>query len=528
VSLLFWNNPEFVRHRRAELRTTRAVTVAAIVLVICVLIWLGCWVSRAGEMAALHRQAEQFGQPSAARLAEMHRENMAKVWTLFFGAMLFAQLAILTFWSLLCCAQSISGERERKTWDFQRATRLSPQELLVGKLLGEPVLAYFIVLCCLPITVLAALLGHTAWHHVVSGYLLIVLSAIFIGLAGLWVSSLFESRSRGVGLIATFALYLLCGFAGKVSESSHFPGFAGFSPLTGLAAMLDTEAQAQGYAATIFGSPVSWVEMSTLLYVAFGGWFVLMLLRILKKDFDQIRPLSRWQSVGCAAFLNFTFYALFGVGSDYAMSAHKLATLMVSINGIILFAMGLATITSYERLKVWWRNRSHKRWSLFAEDSPPWPWLVLSGTVGYLLLVWGLIAWKSVLGFNRDTLAAGLVQFLAVSIYVTRDVLFIQWCRLTHMRAPVLKGLLYVSLYYIAAMILSGVFGVHSETTRSTVLALLTPAGVLESDVVGYHYPAAVFAGMAIQLAVIFLLLIAIAAKARHSAALSAATSSAD
>jgi hypothetical protein len=526
VSLLFWNNPEFVRHRRAELRTTRAFTFAAIVLVICVLIWLGCWITRADDLAAYHRQAAQFGQPSAASLAQMHRENMAKVWALFFGAMMFAQLAILTFWSLLCCAQSVSGERERKTWDFQRATSLNPQELLVGKVLGEPVLAYFIVLCCLPITLLAALLGRVAGRSVVSGYLLIVLSALFIGLAGLWVSSLFESRSRGVGLIGTFALYLLFGFAGKISESSHFPGFAGFSPLTGLEAMLDNKAQGSGV--TIFGSPVSWIWMSTLLYVAFGSWFVLMLLRILKRDFDQIRPLSRWQSVGCAAFLNFVFYALFSPASDYSMSGRKLATLMVSFNGIILFAMGLATITSYERLKVWWRTRSQTRWSLFAEDGPPWPWLVLSSTVGYLLLVWGLLTWKNVLGFDRDTLAAGLVQFLAVLIYVTRDVLFIQWSRLTHMRAPVVKGFLYVSLYYVAAIILASVFGVRSETTRSTVLALLTPAGVLENDVLGYRYSAAVFAGMAIQLAIIFFLLIAIAAKARHSAALSAATSSAD
>jgi hypothetical protein len=527
VSLLFWNNPEFVRHRRAELRTTRAFTFAAIVLVICVLIWLGCWIARADEMAAFHRQAAQFGQPSAAKLAQMHRESMGRVWALFFGALLFGQLAILTFWSLLCCAQSISGERERKTWDFQRATRLNPGELLVGKLLGEPVLAYFIVLCCLPITLLAALLGHVTWRSVVSGYLLILLSALFIGLAGLWVSSLFESRSRGVGLIGTFGLYLLFGFAGKISENSHFPGFAAFSPLTGLAPILDNDGR--GYVAAIFGSPVSWLLMSTLLYVAFGGWLVLMLLRTLKKDFDQIRPLSRWQSVGCAAFLNFTFYALFSPGwRDNSMSARQFATLMVFVNGIILFAMGLVTTTSYERLKVWWRTRSQKGLSLFAEDGPPWPWLVLSGTAGYLLLVWGLIAWKNVLGFDRETLEAGFVQFLAVSTYVTRDVLFIQWSRLTHMRAPVLKGFLYVSLYYIAAVILSAVFGVRSKAAGSTVLALLTPAGVLESDVTGFHYPAAVFIGMAIQLAIIVLLLTAIAAKARHSAALSVATSTAD
>src|SRR5258708_16792943 len=106
----------------------------------------------------------------------MDRQSPIIVWFNFYRILMYAQLGILTFWSLLCCAQSISGERERKTWDFQRATRLSPQELLVGKLLGEPVLAYFIVLCCLPITVLAALLVHTAWHHVGSGDLLIVLS----------------------------------------------------------------------------------------------------------------------------------------------------------------------------------------------------------------------------------------------------------------------------------------------------------------------------------------------------------------
>jgi hypothetical protein len=526
VSLLFWNNPEFVRHRRGELRTTRAITVAAIVLVICLLIWLGCWLARASEMAAFHRQSEQFGNPTAARLAQMDRESAAKVWAAFYSALAYTQLAILTFWCLLCCAQSVSGERERKTWDFQRATRLNPHELLIGKLLGEPVLAYFIVLCCLPVTLLAAVLGHEAWLNVVSGYLLILSGALFIGLAGLWMSSLFESRSRGVGLIGTFGLYLLIGFSGKIAEHSHFPGFAAFSPLTGLAPMLEHEPQE--YAATLFGSPVSWLLMSMLLYVTFGGWFVLMLLRTIKKDFDQIRPLSRWQSIACAAFLNYAFYALFSPGwEDYRMNAYRFTTMIVFINAIILFAMGLATITSYERLKVWWRTRGQDRWSLFSEDGLPWPWLVLSGAVGYLLLAWGLYAWRNVLGFDRETLAAGLVQFLAVSIYVTRDVLFIQLSRLTRMRAPVLKGFLYVSLYYVAAVILSAVFGIHSKTAGPTVLALLTPAGVLESEGLGFHYPAAVFIGMAIQLVIIVILLTTISAKMRHSAVVAVTASTA-
>jgi hypothetical protein len=435
-------------------------------------------------------------------------------------------LGILTFWSLLCCAQSVSGERERKTWDFQRAARLTPQELLVGKLLGEPVLVYFIAACCLPITLTAAALGHQDWQSVIAAYVLLVLATLFVGLVGLWMSSLFETRSRGVGLIGTFGLYLAFGFAGKITDGSHFPGLAAFGPITGLTAILANDGQ--GYAATIFGSPVSWLLMSALLYVAFGSWFVVMLLRVLKKDFNQIRPLSRWQSVACAAFLNFTFYALFSPGlKDDSMNARQFATLMVFINGIILFAMGLATITSYERLKVWWRTRRQGPWSLFAEDGPPWPWLVLSAVVAYLLLVWGLFTWKNALGFDRQTLEAGLVQFLVVSSYVTRDVLFIQWSRLTHMRAPVLKGFLYVSLYYIAAATLSGVFAVRSSTSGATVLALMTPVGVLENEVTGFHYSLFVFVGLAIQVGIIVILLAAISARVKHSAVLSAAATSA-
>ena len=39
----FWSNPEFVRHRRSELRPVRAITVAVVVLVLCLLLGLACW-----------------------------------------------------------------------------------------------------------------------------------------------------------------------------------------------------------------------------------------------------------------------------------------------------------------------------------------------------------------------------------------------------------------------------------------------------------------------------------------------------
>src|SRR5208282_4388347 len=471
VMTAIWKNPEFVRHLRAELRVTRALTIAVVVIVIALLIWLGCWGSRASEMAAMRRSA-YF---TAERLAEMERQGPTQVWFSFYQILMFAQLGILTLWSLFSCAQSISGERERKTWDFQRATRLSAGELLIGKLLGEPVLTYFIVLCCLPIALLAGLLGRVGPGNIAQGYLLIISGALFIGLAGLWLSNLFESRSRGLVLIGAFGLYILLAFVSQAKES-NFPGIAALSPLTGFERLFTKGPFAR---ATVFGSPVPWGIMSLLLYATFGFWLVLMLLRTLTKEYEQMRPLSRWQAVGCAAFLNFTLYALYVPRT--LTEWDPFTKFMAAVNGVILFAMGLAMLTSYERLKVWWRTRRQTRWALFAEDGPQWPWLAVSAAVGYGLLIWGLFAWKNTLGFEIGALKASLVEFAVVMIYITRDITFIQWCRLTRMRAPVLKGILFASLYYVSTIVLSTVFSVSSETLGQYSYAVLTPAGGFET-----------------------------------------------
>ena len=188
--LRFWRNPEFVRHRRSELRQTRALTVVVVVIVICILLGLACWISRQNALEAARRAAEYFDGHWSSQLAEMEQRKYIDFWQLFFRALMLVQAEVLTFWSLLSCAQSISGERDRKTWDFQRITRLSPSELLVGKVLGEPVLAYFIVLCCLPIAIVAGVAGRVRLVDIASAYALILASALFIGLAGTWLSSL--------------------------------------------------------------------------------------------------------------------------------------------------------------------------------------------------------------------------------------------------------------------------------------------------------------------------------------------------
>jgi hypothetical protein len=350
----FWLNPEFVRHRRSELRPRRALTVLVMVIVICLLVGLACWSSQENTLAEIRRLAAQFDGRWSQRLAEMERQHLVRFWFVFYRALIFIQAGVLTFWSLLSGAQSISGERERKTWDFQRTTRLTPVEVMVGKVLGEPVLAYFIVLCCIPVATMAGLAGRVSWFDILSAYVLIVSSALFLGLAGLWLSSLLESRSRGVGVIGTLALYALVVGAYGLRES-NFPGLGAFSPITGLLSLFGYQSNPPSEA-RVFGTEISWPAMSILLYATFGSWLVVMIVDNIKRDYDEVRPLSRWQAVGCATFLNFilclAFYPpterLFATSGSYPpprriFDAYNFATTMLLINAAILFAVGLAT-----------------------------------------------------------------------------------------------------------------------------------------------------------------------------------------
>jgi ABC-type transport system involved in multi-copper enzyme maturation permease subunit len=517
----FWSNPEFVRHRRAELRAARAITVAVVVLLMCVLLGLACWSYQQGQLESTQRAAESFATEAWKLRAQHAQQEFAQqTWLLFYRWLVGLQGVALTFWTLFSCAQSVSGERDRKTWDFQRTTSLTASEILIGKLLGEPILVYFAVLCAAPLTLIAGLAGGLSFGAVISVFILLTVISLFLGLGGMWLSTLLESRTRGVGLIGALALYgITLGSFGF--DTSGLPGLAALSPLT-VTRYLNSGASeplARKVSAILFGHAVPWLLMSVLLCGSFSAWLALMLIRNLKRDYPEIRPLSRWQAVGCAAFLNFLIYALLspsmgdaGRGGSFRDAA-SVAVFAVAMNGLILFLMGLATLTPQERLKVWRRRQSAGTSALFADDGLPWPWLGISAVVAYALMIWGLLAWDHILPLDSGTLQTAAIRLLLVLVFVTRDVLFLQWCMLTRLRQPVVKGVLFLCLYYAAAAVMTTLAGVSSEDTGRWVLALLTPVQVFDPNIHNMAFPSATYVGLALQIGLIVVLVMAITSR---------------
>jgi hypothetical protein len=258
--------------------------------------------------------------------------------------------------------------------------------------------------------------------------------------------------------------------------------------------------------------------------LSFSAWLALMLIRNLKRDYPEIRPLSRWQAIGCAAFLNFLIYALLSPGRvvDLASGtvrtgqfsdAKSVALFAVAMNGLILFLMGLATLTPEERLKVWRRKQATGGSAVFADDGLPWPWLGISAVVAYALMIWGLLAWDHALPLDTATLQTAAIRLLLVLVFVTRDVLFLQWCVLTRLRQPLVKGVLFLGLYYAAAAVLTALAAVSSEEAGKWMLALLTPVQVFDPEVHGMAFPTATYVGLALQTGAIGAALVAITSR---------------
>jgi hypothetical protein len=498
--LRFWRNPEYVRHVRAELRAPRAITAALVVLVICALVALSCWGSE--------------------------RNDLRQFFRLFHLWLLGVQYIVLGFWCASACGQAISRERELKTYDFLKTTRLTSAELMVGKILGTPILGYFVVGCSLPISILAGFLGGYAAGTLLWAYALLLVFALFLSLLSLWLSMLLEKSSS-----AAVALLILLPMGWALSFAySPFPGFGAISIFPAIFSIYKVGAEILRAKPTLFGMTTSFEVLTMLVYAALGAWFVLMLVRNLKKDREQIRHLSRWQAVGFGAFLNVLFYAFLdpkqlGANMDAGhLYPGIVASLAMGLNGLVLFAVGLATLTPHERLKVWWRRRSAGEERYFSESGLPWPWLAATALVAYALLLAEAAGLRGAIPLARWHLGAAALELLTVLIFTTRDILFLQWCDLTHMKRPLVKGFLYLCLYYVSVSIIGGVISIGSDARGSLLFQLFTPFGIFSPEVAALGARPGLYIGMGLQLLIILGILKAIVDRLRAPATVTAAS----
>jgi len=422
------------------------------------------------------------------------------------------QALVLCLWSLSSCSQGIASERMLKTYDFLRTTRLTSAELLSGMAFGLPLMAYFIVGCTLPFSLFMGLSGGFSVLAIVATYAMLLLVSVVLSLAGLVVSMLTEKPHASQLLLLLFLLGWPCiAFALAAGNNSPFPGMIAIAVVPGLFPLYGYD-QLHGNQivlsthASFFGFHVPLLVISIVLFVTFGAWLALALVRNLKKDLEDIRLLSRWQGIGFAAYVNVLVFALLDLRAAIAQESGNVQSTVSGVtvgylvlNFLILYAVGLAMLAPRERLKVWSRQSAHSLQRYWSENGPPWPWMAASAGAAFLVFAVEAVASSKIIPLAQWQIPAARL-FVLLS-FAARDILFLQWCTLTRMKRPIMSGILLLLLYYLSVATML-VMLTSSEWLQERAAVALTPVGPLFGMGLG-----AILIGALVNIAVSILLL---------------------
>ena len=166
------DNPVLQRELVVNLRMTRAF-----VLLFCY----------QGLLAAV----VYFAWPAESRL-EANAEAARRLVDLFFlGQYLLASLMAPSF-----AAATITGEKERKTYEMLLASPLRQSAVVLGKLLASLAHLAILIFASLPIVMLCLPLGGVHFYEVMAAYIGLTLSVITFGVISVACSSYFQRDNR--------------------------------------------------------------------------------------------------------------------------------------------------------------------------------------------------------------------------------------------------------------------------------------------------------------------------------------------
>ena len=124
-----------------------------------------------------------------------------------FPVLAVAQVCIVALITPIITASSISGEKERQTFDIMLTTCMSPLSIVLGKVASAVLHILFYVAGSLPIMALSFVVGGMSWLNLLYFILAIILFATFSGSIGIFCSSV--CRKSIASVILSFVFYFV-------------------------------------------------------------------------------------------------------------------------------------------------------------------------------------------------------------------------------------------------------------------------------------------------------------------------------
>lgn len=124
-----------------------------------------------------------------------------------FPVVAISQVCIVALIMPIITASSISGEKERQTFDIMLTTCMSPFSIVLGKVFSAVLRILFFVVASLPIMGMSFVVGGLSWMNLLYFIMAVILLAIFSGSVGILCSSF--CRKSITAVILSFVIYFV-------------------------------------------------------------------------------------------------------------------------------------------------------------------------------------------------------------------------------------------------------------------------------------------------------------------------------
>lgn len=154
-------------------------------------------------------------------------------------------------------------------------------------------------------------------------------------------------------------------------------------------------------------------------------------------------------------------------------------SLLLTLNIMVFFALGLGAIRNRERMRRILRSRESGIAS-WLDLTWPAPLMIAGTAAAGLLVVLGMEVGHNPLA--QWDLKFALLRVLFFVAWITRDLQFLQWMSLRRGKHPLVIGILFLVVFYVCALVLMAPLAVYAGMDREAFSAFFVPSAVYSLD----------------------------------------------
>lgn len=165
------------------------------------------------------------------------------------------QAILLMFIVPSLTATSICSEREKQTLDILLSTRLSPLQIILGKLSASSLKVIMLIVCTIPLYAICGLIGGVKLSNILVLVGSFIINTIFVGAIGVFISTYSKTSKAATALTYALVLFIFVGTiviayiilmitlykSGYSGKTPDMPIIAYLSPALGFFVMLSNQ-----------------------------------------------------------------------------------------------------------------------------------------------------------------------------------------------------------------------------------------------------------------------------------------------